>query len=193
MISLYHRPLIDGHRAPPTSPPDLRQRAIAGVLRHAQEGDLPLCAWTLGLAHQEWLAMLEASFPELGELEAIPAQAYAAIQATTPAAFFALLALLTAHRHQNADERHSDWLARAIAAACLGSRHLWQDLGLADRADVGMLLSTFFPALYRKNSQQLRWKRFLFAELDTQSQLSVTARPKCDRCDEFPICFPPFS
>ena len=33
-------------------------RAIGGVLRNAQNGELPLYAWTLGLPQDELLAML---------------------------------------------------------------------------------------------------------------------------------------
>ena len=37
--------------------PDLLRRAVSGVLRNAQNGDLPLFAWTLGMPQPELLAL----------------------------------------------------------------------------------------------------------------------------------------
>jgi nitrogen fixation protein NifQ len=39
-----------------------------------------------------------------------------------------LLALLLEHRSDDSDETR--WLAHAVAVACAGDNHLWQDMGL---------------------------------------------------------------
>lgn len=39
-----------------------------------------------------------------------------------------------------------------------------EDLGLRGREDVSRLLRAYFPDLYHKNIQNLRWKRFFFVE-----------------------------
>ncbi len=192
MITRRQNP-ADVPRASVANTESLMRMAIAGVLRHAQDGDLPLFAWTLGLSQGVWLAMLGACFPELGAMEAMPSRAYAAIEKTAPEFFRQMTAMLFAQRKADADAVHADWLARAIAAACLGSRHLWQDLGLRGRSDVSALLSAYFPTLHAKNIQHLRWKRFLFAELSAvavQQNAPEILPPNCSRCDEFPICFP---
>ncbi len=177
----------------PQSDSALIAQAIAGVLRHAQDGDLPLFAWTLGLPQDAWLAMLDAYFPELGALEAMPSKAYAAIEKTAPGFFRQMAFMLYEQRQADANAVHADWLARAIAAGCFGSRHLWQDLGLRGPDDVSALLSAYFPALHAKNIQHLKWKRFLFAEAAALAALRNDPEimpPNCSRCDEFPICFP---
>ena len=42
--------------------PDLLRRAVSGVLRNAQNGELPLFAWTLGMPQPELLALLARLF-----------------------------------------------------------------------------------------------------------------------------------
>jgi nitrogen fixation protein NifQ len=163
---------------------------IAGVLRHAQDGDLPLFAWTLGLPQREWLVMLDTCFPGLGDLEAMQPHAYAAIEKTLPKFFLDLASMLFEQRSKTVDAQHADWLARAIAAGCHGNRHLWQDLGLRGQNDVSALLSSYFPSLHAKNIGSVKWKRFLFSELSSRQNNCEILPPDCNRCDEFPICFP---
>ena len=169
---------------------NLAGRAIAGVLRHAQEGELPLFAWTLGLSQPDLLGMIGQYFPELGALEPMPQREYAAIERAVPASFRDLARLLFAHRSAGGDARLADWLARAIAAACFGCRHLWQDLGLPNRSAVSALLEQHFQTLYRRNAEDLKWKRFLFAELGSAQGNPGMRPPACDRCDQFRLCFP---
>lgn len=164
--------------------------AIAGVLRNAQDGELPLFSWTLGLPQAQLAALVEHCFPELGQLELMPEAQYAMIVKDAPAEFRDLVALLLAHRSLDADLQHADWLAHAIAAASLGSRHLWQDIGLAGRDAVGRLLEQHFQPLYRRNTKDIKWKRFLFAELGVLQGRPGLQPPKCHHCDEFTVCFP---
>jgi nitrogen fixation protein NifQ len=143
----------------------LLSRAIAGVLRHAQDGDLPLFAWTLGLPQPTLLAMLAQCFPELDRLEPMPEPDYASVRAATPAGFAELVALLGRHRSSGVAEDRADWLARAVAAACFGERSLWEDLGLSGRDALSRLMEHYFPPLSRRNPARRSWKPFLFAEL----------------------------
>ena len=181
---------IGSERLPGRDAGNLATRAIANVLRHAQDGELPLFAWTLGLPQPALLAMIEQCFPELGSLEPMPQHEYAAIERAVPTAFRDLAQLLFAHRSAGGDEQLAGWLARTIAAASFGCRHLWQDLGLPDRSAVSTLLNKHFQALYRRNSQNLKWKRFLFAELGTAQGNPGMKPPECDKCDQFRLCFP---
>ncbi len=108
----------------------------------------------------------------------------------TPWTFSALVDLLLSHRtDETADPAPARWLAHALAAACHGERHLWQDLGLAGREEVTRLLAEYFGPLAARNTQNLKWKRFLFAELGARQKIADLRPPGCSRCDHLPICF----
>ncbi|MES2070590.1 MAG: nitrogen fixation protein NifQ [Pseudomonadota bacterium] len=168
---------------------DLASIAIASVLKHVQEGRLPLFAGTLGLPQPERLSIVDACSPENNKPAEMPEQEYAAILATCPPEFLDLVQLLLDHRSAYSDQ-HADWLARAIAAATFGTRHLWQDLGLSGRTQVSALLSNYFPSLHRRNVQDLKWKKFLYAELGLRQGNPGLRPPECNHCDQFRICFP---
>lgn len=165
-------------------------RAIAGVLRHAQEGELPLFAWTLGLPQPALLELLVDCFPELEPLQTMPSPHYQTLLDTVPADFAALVELLLAHRTPGADARQADWLARAIAAAGFGGRHLWADLGLTGRDEVSGLIERYFQPLFERNTRNLKWKRFIFAELGAWQGREGLRPPGCRYCEQFGQCFP---
>ncbi len=85
------------------------------------------------------------------------------------------------------DEAHTR-LAGWIASACMGSHHLWQDLGVQARSEVSRLLSLAFPALFASNTHHLRWKRHLFLCLGHQLGQPDLRPPKCDGCGDFDAC-----
>lgn len=78
----------------------------------------------------------------------------------------------------------------ALASACFGRQHLWQDLGLDGRAQVSLLLRQGFPTLHASNVRDLKWKRHLFLVLGMQRGEVDLRPPKCDGCDHFAQCFP---
>lgn len=175
----------------PAGPADdagLMCRAIAGVLRNAQNGDLPLYTWTLGLPQTELLAMLHHCFPELDPIEAMPAPQYDHLLRQQPADLAALATLMLHHRSPSVEATQAYWLAQAISAACFGERHLWEDLGLGQRADVSRLLKHHFGSLYTRNTHNLRWKRFLFAELGALRGHGDLLPPGCADCDDKALC-----
>lgn len=92
----------------------LMTRAIAGAITSAQEGNLPLFAWTLGLPQAALKDMIEQCFPELGDLEPVSPTQYAMFVEATPHDFHALLDLIGQHRSPDVPASHTDWLARAI-------------------------------------------------------------------------------
>lgn len=168
----------------------LMMRAIAGVMRGAQDGDLPLFAWTLGLPQPALLAMVAQCFPELGELAPLPSEHYANFLNGVPDRFHELVALLNAHRSPGESEAHTDWLARAIAAASFGDRHLWEGLGLSGRDALSHLLARYFEPLYQRNTTNMRWKKFIYSELGARHGDPGLQPPDCSQCDHFPLCFP---
>jgi nitrogen fixation protein NifQ len=170
----------------PGAEPDLPANTIVGVVKNALAGELPPFARTLGLPQGAWRDVLEYCFPESAAWEWI-----AEDERNIPRSFGKLVELMVAHRSAEADPCRTLWLAHAIAAACHGERHLWQDLGLAGREEVTGLMDTYFGPLAARNTLDLKWKRFLFAELGTTLGKPGLRPPGCGKCDHLPICFPP--
>jgi nitrogen fixation protein NifQ len=100
-------------------------------------------------------------------------------------------ALLLEHVAIGTPECEARALAHAIAVACLGDRHLWQDLGLPSRDALWLLLGRHFPSLVARNSGRMRWKKFLYRELCIREEVLVCRSPSCDTCPEKTLCFAP--
>ncbi|MBJ7312713.1 nitrogen fixation protein NifQ [Rugamonas sp. CCM 8940] len=178
---------------PPTAlvPPAeaLLAGAVAAVLRHAREGSLPLFARTLGMPQRELLALVEHCLPGRRDNMPIPASKYAALAEHAPVVFHELVALLLAGVTPGVDGRQAGWLARAVAAAGMGRRHLWQDLGLAGREEVLALLRHYFLPLYAANTDDIKWKRFLFEQLGRTLGRPGLRPPGCGCCEQAAACF----
>lgn len=142
----------------------LLERAIAGVMRNAQGGELPLFAWTLGLPQDVLLQMIRQCFPEVGVLERMPRERYRKLAAALPANFYALVGVLLGGRSPGWDGHAPRWLAHAVAAACHGTRSLREDLGLADEHELSRLLACYFHPLHQRKAGDRCWKHFLLAE-----------------------------
>lgn len=81
------------------------------------------------------------------------------------------------------------WLASIVAAACLGGSHLWRDLGMTSRNQLGELLHSNFPLLARRNTQNMRWKKFFYKQLCERQGNYVCRSPSCDICSTYDDCF----
>lgn len=84
-----------------------------------------------------------------------------------------------------------EWLIGIIVAACLGSDHLWQDLGLWSRGDLSALLRHNFPGLTARNDKDMKWKKFLYKQLCEAEGLYVCRAPSCEVCQDYHNCFGP--
>lgn len=82
-----------------------------------------------------------------------------------------------------------DLIAR-IAVASMGPQHLWEDLGLASRAELNALMQRHFPRLKALNSGNMRWKKFLYRMLCERAEVPICRSPHCEACDEQAGCFP---
>lgn len=98
-----------------------------------------------------------------------------------------LLALLLEHRSDDSDETR--WLAHAIAAACSGDNHLWQDMGLPNREALSYLMRTHFAALYEKNTGNMKWKKFFYKQLCDRAEVNLCKAPSCSACSDYAKCF----
>lgn len=97
--------------------------------------------------------------------------------------------LLLEHRSRESEEEI--WLADILAHACLRQNHLWEDLGLADRAQLSELLKRHFGPLAAKNTGGMRWKKFFYKQLCEREGLNLCRAPSCAVCAEYPVCFGP--
>ena len=81
--------------------------------------------------------------------------------------------------------------AAFLATACFQPTHLWQSLGLSDRAELSALLHLNFPVLSAGNTRHMRWKRYFYLQLCKTGGDYVCRAPSCDQCATFAECFGP--
>lgn len=83
------------------------------------------------------------------------------------------------------------WLARIVACGCAGRDHLWQDLGLANRIELSLLMETGFPALAALNVGDMKWKKFIYRQYCARDGIYVCPAPSCGVCIDYAKCFAP--
>ncbi|WP_205342720.1 nitrogen fixation protein NifQ [Denitrificimonas caeni] len=120
-------------------------RAVRGVIRRAQSGDLPLFACTLGLPFDQYLAMMAYYFPEhLADDECSEAR-FTLLQANMPADFSRVLDKILSLCADAENPQLTQWLAHAIASAAYGEQALWESMELANALQLQALLACRFP------------------------------------------------
>ncbi|MFL5256780.1 MAG: nitrogen fixation protein NifQ [Rhodopila sp.] len=80
-------------------------------------------------------------------------------------------------------------LADMIARRCLRPNHLWQDLGLRNRRELGWLLLRHFEPLAARNRTDMKWKKFFYRTICRDESFMLCAAPSCAECDDFDHCF----
>jgi nitrogen fixation protein NifQ len=83
------------------------------------------------------------------------------------------------------------WMAHIVAAGCMADDHLWQDLGLWERAELTALMRRNFPALAARNVKDMKWKKFLYKQLCEAEGIYVCRAPSCEVCADYQACFGP--
>ena len=92
-------------------------------------------------------------------------------------------------QYSRPDTPEMAWMIAIIVAGCLGSDHLWQDLGLWSRPQLSAMLQYNFPELAAKNNQDMKWKKFLYKQLCEAEGLYVCRAPSCNVCIDYPKCY----
>ena len=85
----------------------------------------------------------------------------------------------------------AEQMASIIATASMGFNHLWEDLGLASRAQLRELIQCCFPRLIAMNEQNLRWKKFFYRQLCEAQGAYLCRAPSCHACYERSNCVEP--
>jgi len=52
-----------------------------------------------------------------------------------------------------------------------------------------MLMQRHFAALARRNTQDMKWKKFFFRMICRDEGFSICAAPSCSECSDFDGCF----
>jgi nitrogen fixation protein NifQ len=82
-------------------------------------------------------------------------------------------------------------MAEHVALACLGDKHLWQDLQFSSRAELSALMHHWFPGLVARNHADMKWKKFFYKQLCERAELMICKAPTCAVCNDHPVCFGP--
>lgn len=98
-----------------------------------------------------------------------------------------LRALLLGHATTASPE--TQWLAHIIARRAMEPNHLWQDLGLTHRGDLGRLMQRHFAPLAALNDRDMKWKKFFYRQLCGQEGIAICKSPVCDLCSDVKECF----
>ncbi|MBU0604468.1 MAG: nitrogen fixation protein NifQ [Gammaproteobacteria bacterium] len=88
-------------------------------------------------------------------------------------------------------DEDNEVLAHAVASACLGSDHLWQDMQLASRRQLSELMGNHFTTLAARNAGDMKWKKFLYKQLCEREEIRVCKAPSCGVCTDYDVCFGP--
>ncbi len=159
---------------------------LACILEHAlaerARGQGPLTD-LLGLDAESLRALRDRWFPEadLPDLDA----PLAPVPADQDA-----IAQLILWRGGRADDA-ARWLAAILARRSMEPRHLWEDMGLPSRVALNEMIARVFPRLKAANSQNMRWKKFLYRQICSDQGFLLCLSPTCGECPERSDCFAP--
>jgi nitrogen fixation protein NifQ len=138
----------------------------------------------LGLAPEALRTLVRKFFPHATSLPPLPADASAGEDALEEPD---LRQLLLNHRSRGADEE--EWLAAIVARRSVRPNHLWQDMGLFSRAEVGRLLHRHFHPLAVRNDKDMKWKKFFYRILCERDGILICKAPNCAVCEDVASCF----
>ena len=177
---------------PATTIPLQPNQPYLAMIVHAQRNGLGCLPESLGLAETDQTQLLQRYFsagdlPTMSDLTRERSVLRQELLEMRHDEWQELHDLLDNHR-RGIDESER-WLAAMVATACLGSEHLWRDLGLASRDVLKNLLLDNFPELARRNDKDMRWKKFFYKQLCEQQGGYVCRAPSCDQCPTYDDCF----
>ena len=163
--------------------------AFAGVIALAERRPPAYRSPIHGLQAAHWRWLQEQGW--LGAGMALPAETSAAVSADGCDEFQDLVALMREQATVGQDATLSLCLAHAVATACMGANHLWQDLGLPERGMLTRLMAEHYAPLKARNQGDMRWKKFFYRELCAIAEVPICKSPSCAECVDQPVCFGP--
>jgi nitrogen fixation protein NifQ len=167
--------------ATPDAAADPLRSILASLIvgRSLDQGQMPAM---LGLSNDDLRQLWSNYFP--GPPLFLAGEVHEAMEELTD-----LIDLLLEYR---AGQRESEiWLAQIVAWGCAGRDHLWQDLGLANRAELSTLMQTAFPCLAALNTTDMKWKKFIYRHYCSKEGIYLCPAPSCGQCADFNKCHAP--
>ncbi|MEJ2608649.1 MAG: nitrogen fixation protein NifQ [Candidatus Thiodiazotropha sp.] len=162
------------------------EEILAQILATWAYGKGVLPEW-LGLGELEFRRMLQHHFPTLEPRTLTRAEHPPKAEHQEEMAD--LRKLLLKNRSHITDSEH--WLADILVSGCMGSDHLWQDLGLWNRAELTKLMEDYFTPLATLNTKNMKWKKFLYKRLCETEGIYTCRAPSCEACADYANCFGP--
>ena len=182
VMTMLDRRRRDGLLAFARNPVNLGTRAIAGVIASGREGRIP--AFEEGLGTRRFVSLVERLFPGAQPGEPPPASAlFPAVE------YGDLMRLLLEHRSRRGEE--TELVAHAMAIACLGASHLWEDMHLDNRAELSSLIRAYFWSLAALNARDMKWKNFFYKQICAREGFNACRAPRCEECCDQERCFGP--
>ncbi len=80
-------------------------------------------------------------------------------------------------------------LAGMIARRAQRPNHLWQDLGLRNRGELSKLMDDYFAPLARRNTSDMKWKKFFSRLICRDASYTLCTAPSCGECSDYDNCF----
>ncbi|AEI38194.1 nitrogen fixation protein NifQ [Zymomonas mobilis] len=156
---------------------------IALSMEEAEKRDCSLSE-TLGISGELMLSVIENYFPH-----ALPLfEKYKADKAPECDDDERYLRDLLCRNTTN-DSRTEYLLAGMIARRSMAPHHLWQDLGLRNRRELGWLMERYFEPLANRNGADMKWKKFLFRIICRDEGYGLCPSPICSECEDTDLCF----
>jgi nitrogen fixation protein NifQ len=168
------------------APADPATLAFAGLIGRIGGDDATPKLQIPGLDEAEAHALADRYFPGAAAVFGCAGAPWPGDASETE--FDDLLTLLLAH---GAADMETRWVALAVANACMGDNHLWQNLGLPGRNVLSMLLTGYFPTLAEKNVNDMKWKKFFYKQFCERAEVFVCKAPSCGVCTDYAKCFGP--
>ena len=68
---------------------------------------------------------------------------------------------------------------------------MWREVGGRSGEALSALIAHAFPTLAALNTQNMRWKKFLYRQLCEREDILICKSPTCGDCSDQAICFGP--
>lgn len=159
---------------------------LACMLASSQAGEsmMPDC---LGMSQPDFAALIDSHFPGL-KLDSLRWLGRLADVDRTDE-YDDVMKLLQDNRANRCQSENV--MAMIVSRACQGRDHLWQDMGLWSRDQLSDLMLRNFPSLAQRNTQDMKWKKFIYKQLCNAEGIYTCRAPSCEVCADYAACFVP--
>lgn len=160
------------------------EESLARMLSSWASGMGNLPDW-LGVGEQRFNQLLERHFPAMEATEFVNPDRPLDLSRMDEADDLRQLLVQSC----SGDHPSEEWIADILVAGCLGSNHLWQDLGFWERADLSKLMQQHFTPLAERNTKDMKWKKFFYKQLCEAEDIFICRSPSCEICVDYEQCF----